>query len=340
MYCGKCGSFISDGQSFCGKCGAQVLVSTPQTITDPSLDQPIQPFIQNQVNSQPAFQQTGYQQTINQMSVDQQPKSKALSVAGMVIGIVSIVLFWIPYFNVLIAITGAVLSIVGIVKKNSAKIGAIVGLCCALFGFLLGVFFNNVFSKAYKTTTESINNTTIMVSQASGENTVGETTTSETASKTTSETTIKETGIDKDTFIASCTELNYKELARNPDKYVGQNFKFVCYVSSARTGGLFTGYQRYFITYAFDLDKAQKRIDEGRSADLSDAKDYCKDYDVCVWLLDNRKDSDPGYIKVLEKDVIVVYGTFNGLTTSKNSLTGETSEEVSLDVKYVEIIAD
>ena len=139
-------------------------------------------------------------------------------------------------------------------------------------------------------------------------------------------------------FKKTTTPLDYKELARNPDKYIGQNFRCAVYVSSARTGGLFTGYQKYFITYMTDVGQARKYIKNKYTKDFSDAGFMACDTNKCVWLLDNRDPSDPSYVKILESDVLYVYGTFNGLTSSKNVLTGEKSEEVSLEIKYVEVV--
>lgn len=144
-------------------------------------------------------------------------------------------------------------------------------------------------------------------------------------------------GLDKDAFIASCSELDYKAIARNPENYIGQNFYYMCYVSSARTS---KSNQKYYITYAFDMDKAKERIESGWSENFEDAADYCKDYDVCVWLNDGRNESDIDYVKILEKDVVLVYGTFTGMESTQNSLTGETGEEVSLDIKYAYIVSD
>lgn len=145
------------------------------------------------------------------------------------------------------------------------------------------------------------------------------------------------TGLDKDAFIASCSELDYKSIARNPENYVGQNFYYLCYISSARTS---KSNQKYYITYAFDMDKAKDRIESGWSEKFEDAAEYCRDYDVCVWLNDDRSESDIDYVKILEKDVVLVYGTFTGMESTQNSLTGETGEEVSLDIKYAYIVSD
>ncbi len=151
-----------------------------------------------------------------------------------------------------------------------------------------------------------------------------------------------EPAIPKEDFIASCSDLreNYKSIARNPSDYINQNFYFTCYVSDAREGGLFTGYQKYYITYAFDLDDAHDAINRGWADDLNDAKYSGMDYDISVWLLDNRDSSDEDYVKILDDDIIKVYGTFTGMTETKNSLNGEKGEQLSLDIKYVELIEE
>lgn len=152
------------------------------------------------------------------------------------------------------------------------------------------------------------------------------------------------TAVSKDAFINSCTELQYKELARNPDAHIGENFYFTAYISSVRTGGLFSGYQRYYVSYAYDINAVEEQKANYNSLgwdwDDDNAQLYGTDYDVCVWLMDNRNESDAEYMKILEGDIIKVYGTFSGLTGTKNSLTNETGEQVSLDIKYVELVSE
>lgn len=131
----------------------------------------------------------------------------------------------------------------------------------------------------------------------------------------------------------SCYALDYTAVARDPLTYVGKNFYFLCYVSSVRNSDS----QKYYVTYAFDADKADKYIKRGTYKDYSDAGYAAADSDKCVWLLEERSESDPGYVKILEKDVIVVYGTFEGMVGTKNSLTGETGETVGLHIKHVEL---
>lgn len=148
--------------------------------------------------------------------------------------------------------------------------------------------------------------------------------------------------VSKKEFIASCTPLNYKEVARNPEKYVGKNFSFVCCISSAREGGFFTGYQKYYISYAYDQKEVDDMVQSGwlDSSNDDSARFYGMDYDQCVWLLDNRNEKSSDYTKILEDDVVKVYGTFNGLQETTNSLTHENGEAVALDIKFVDLISE
>jgi hypothetical protein len=51
------------------------------------------------------------------------------------------------------------------------------------------------------------------------------------------------------------------------------------------------------------------------------------------------KDSDE-YLKILDDDIVVVYGTFNGMVDTKNYLSGENGEEIGLDIYYAELISE
>ncbi|MGI6664246.1 MAG: DUF4190 domain-containing protein [Christensenellaceae bacterium] len=67
-------------------------------------------------------------------------KSKGMGIAAMVLGIVSLVMCWIPFFNLLASIVGLVLGIIAAVqdKKNAF---AIVGIVLSSIGFLLAVLY-------------------------------------------------------------------------------------------------------------------------------------------------------------------------------------------------------
>lgn len=303
MNCKQCGSFIPDGMPSCPTCGTPVIRNNP------------------------------------------------LALVGMILGIVALVLCWIPYLGFLIAVAGLVLSIIGVTKKNTNGKGkAIAGIICAGIALLVASLMTSAVSKSANKSNDTKPSSNAVVATTQAETSEIETTFSETTevvepasdnstTTTTEETTIvTEATINIDEFIESCSEINYKDIARNPDDYVGQNFYAVVYIGSARQGGLFTGYQKYYISYVFDTEQADEYIDYGWYDSYSDAGFGAADTDKSIWLLDNRNESDPNYVKILETDVITVYGTFTGMQETKNTLTGETGEQVALDIKYVEIL--
>lgn len=336
MICNSCGSFFPDDQPNCPQCGAQAPQIGMQQATQPYQSPVIQ---QSVVNAAPTVRKNGS------------------ATAGLILGIISLVFCWIPYIGVLLAIIGLIFAIIGVAKKNVGSKGkAVVGIVLAGISLLIGSSITNAVSNASAKPTQSESTTVVSTTQATT-TTVNETTTEVTTSEeTTSEAaTIEETKnstsateatttaaktaeLDKAAFKKTCTTLNYKELARYPEKYKGKNFKYICYVSSVRQGGLFTGYQKYYITYTFDIVKARKYVKKKWYKNIQAAGWSCYDANQCVYLLDNRDETDPTYVKVLDSDLLVVYGTFNGLTSTKNVLTGETSEQVSLDIKYVDIL--
>lgn len=243
-------------------------------------------------------------------------RRNGIAIAGMILSIVALALSWIPYFGLFLAIAGLVLSIIGATKRNASGKGrAIVGIVLGAIALCSAFFI------------------TLALSGSSSDSNIP----SSSATKTTVTTTMENLEQSREDFIASAIPLDFKAIARNPDNYVGQNFYYVCYISSARTAKDKT---KYFITYEVNRDEAQEKFDKGWYDSMSEALRYSRNHDVCVWLYDNRKESDPYYEKILENDIVIVYGTFNGMTKSQNSLTGETGEEVSLDIKYVEIIGE
>jgi hypothetical protein len=105
----------------------------------------VQPVYQQPVYQQPTYQQPTYQQPAYQAPV--QPASvpgKGLGITGMVLGIVSLVLFCFLYVSIPCAIIGAVLSGVGLKKAKDAgmKNGmAVAGLVCSLIALGICVVY-------------------------------------------------------------------------------------------------------------------------------------------------------------------------------------------------------
>ena len=71
--------------------------------------------------------------------VPQKPATNGLGVAALVIGIVGIVCFWIPFLGLLLGIVAVVLGILGVRKKNSPSGTSIAGLILGIFATLAGI---------------------------------------------------------------------------------------------------------------------------------------------------------------------------------------------------------
>ena len=177
MYCESCGTFIPDGQSFCSNCGAPVA----QPAAQPAVQQqaapapapgpaaapiaaapiaaapapqavPVQPVYQQPVQPayQPVYQQPVYQQPQPVQPIYQQAtpakRANGAATAGLVFGILTLVLFWVPFFNIfttgILGLLGLIFSIVGLAKKNAGgKPKAVVGLVLTLLGIAATVGF-------------------------------------------------------------------------------------------------------------------------------------------------------------------------------------------------------
>lgn len=115
-------------------------------------------------------------------------------------------------------------------------------------------------------------------------------------------------------------ELNYKDVMRNPDNYLGQYFYVTVKISTVESGSLFSSY-----------DKAYK----SRTND-----DYNLWIGDMIYLLDNRDTESEEYIKLLEDDIVKIYGRFDGLIETKNALNGTKGEEMSLQILLAELVSE
>jgi len=107
MYCNKCGSYIPSKRTVCSNCGAPV--------PDPNAPAPV-------VEPEPEKRPNG------------------IAVAGLVMGIITIVLCWFPGIPLLTGLLGFIFSIAGIAKKNARSKGAAVtGLILSIAGLILSV---------------------------------------------------------------------------------------------------------------------------------------------------------------------------------------------------------
>lgn len=118
----------------------------------------------------------------------------------------------------------------------------------------------------------------------------------------------------KEEFIASCQEIPYKTLARNPDDYIGQRIVLEVSIEQIIQGGLFDDGQ-YYRVYTND------------------------DYDMWMgdeyFMYDFRVDDDT---KILDDDIWRVYAEFAGTETVTRSLTNTQEEVPAIKVFYAELI--
>ncbi|MCM1200221.1 MAG: hypothetical protein NC548_31410 [Lachnospiraceae bacterium] len=131
---------------------------------------------------------------------------------------------------------------------------------------------------------------------------------------------VKESEITIGELKEQAQELKYKDVMRNPENYAGQYFCVTVKISSAENGSLFSGYDRVYRAHTND------------------------DYDLwlgdMIYLLDNRDAESEEYTKILEDDIVQVYGRFDRLVETKNVLNGAKGEEMSLQLLYAELISE
>lgn len=146
MFCESCGSSVPDGQAFCSNCGAPVnQAAQAQPVYQQPVAQPVQPVYQQPVVAQPVVQPV----------IVQQPaaKSSGLAIAGLIMGIFTLIFCWVPVVGFILGILGLIFSIAGIAKKNGgAKGAAIAGLVMTIIGAIISVV---MFAAVLATSTSS-----------------------------------------------------------------------------------------------------------------------------------------------------------------------------------------
>jgi len=113
----------------------------------------------------------------------------------------------------------------------------------------------------------------------------------------------------KNEFIATCKEYDYKEISRNPNNYLSQPCKF-------------TG-------------KVVQVLESGRNVDLriNVTKGSYGLWDDTIYV--EYKRENPNESRILEDDIITVYGLLNGLKTYNSVL--KTISIPLVEAKYIEL---
>lgn len=253
-------------------------------------------------------------------------KQNGLGIAGMIMGIFSMVLACIAIGG-LIGLIGLIISIVGICEKDKEKSMATAGIVLNT----LGIIFTVIIIAASPSDSNTENNLSAVQtqetaaleehSQESLQDFAQIPTETQNESPTVDENQSSESmEITFDEIKNIAQELNYKDIMRNPENYSGQYFCVTVKILTVETGSFFSGYDRAYKAYTND------------------------EYDMwlgdMIYLLDNRDTDSADYLKILEDDIVTIYGRFDDLVETKNYLSNTTGEELSLQILYAELVSE
>lgn len=123
--------------------------------------------------------------------------------------------------------------------------------------------------------------------------------------------------ISEDDYKAECQTVDYKELCRYPEKYEGTKIVVKVKVSQIIDAN-FSGSEKAWRTY-------------------TDNSGYGFYADDEYYMFDKRGGDA---VKILEDDIITVYGEFTGLEKITRALTSTTDELPRIDVKYADLVEE
>jgi RNA polymerase subunit RPABC4/transcription elongation factor Spt4 len=123
--------------------------------------------------------------------------------------------------------------------------------------------------------------------------------------------------ISEDDYKAECQTVDYKELCRYPEKYEGTKIVVKVKVSQIIDAN-FSGSEKAWRTY-------------------TDNSGYGLYADDEYYMLDKRGGDA---VKILEDDIINVYGEFTGLEKITRALTSTTDELPRIEVKYADLVEE
>lgn len=154
---------------------------------------------------------------------------------------------------------------------------------------------------------------------SSGSNSNSSSASSKSSSKasTPAASAVSEPEISEEDYKAECQTIDYKELCRYPEKYEGTKITIKVKVSQIIDTN-FSGTEKAWRTY-------------------TDNSGYGFYADDEYYMLDKRG-SDA--VKILDDDIITVYGEFTGLEKITRALTSTTDELPRIEVKYADLAED
>ena len=129
--------------------------------------------------------------------------------------------------------------------------------------------------------------------------------------------TLEKIVLSETEYKALCKQIDYRELCRNPEKYIGEKVTVTVAVRQIVDAELFSN------------KKAWRAY--------SDTDGYEVYFDDEYYMLDERGD---GSGKIIDDDIVVVYGEFTGVTNVTRALTWTSDELPELSVRYADIIGE
>ena len=323
MKCQNCGKELNDDFQLCPYCGSAV-----ESADNRQTEQTDTSTAGNTYNYGTQQKTTQYKP-----SSQNQKKNGVIGVLALVFGIIGM-LSSCAVVGILPAIIGVIFGIIGIATKNRKGM-SIAGLVCGCIGVFIFVIAFSLMGDSDSSNSSNVEESTQIVSEIESEseneadtkNDSKEDSKSESAEKKEDKEDKKESSKPKKDksekairkeFIDSCEELNYKKIARNPDDYLGKNLKVNVQISS--------------------ISEETWLTDSYMKAYTDDGSGYY--FDKMIYIFDDQDENSSYYLKVLEDDVITVYGTFEGMEDTKNYLNGETSKDIALHMKYAKLISE
>lgn len=227
-------------------------------------------------------------------------KNSVMSIIALILSITGILFF-----------IGAILAIIDLCQKNGRKktISIIALVICAFW--VLAIAGSDSDTSSDQPATAEVIETDVEAPSESIEETTEVFTEEETTTIPEEPTVPTES---KEDFIASCQPFDYREYARYAEEHVGDRITVTVKISQILQGGLFDDNQ-YYRVYTND------------------------EYDMWLgeelFMNDFRVDDAT---RLLEEDILVIYGEFGGMTNVERALSGTTEEVPTINAFYIDIM--
>lgn len=137
------------------------------------------------------------------------------------------------------------------------------------------------------------------------------------AEKKTSSASTSTVELSEDEYKAKCVEVDYKDLCRYPERYSHKKIKIKAKIQQVMDASLLNSSKTYRVQ--------------------TDTSGYGWYLDDEYFVTDKRTS---GSVKLLEDDVIVIYGEFSGMEKVTRALTWTTDEVPGIQMKYAELVKE